>query len=682
MRRRRLRSAAVRLSVAPLALVLAGVGRACAPVPQGGGTPEVLTVPVHGEIGVTTAALVRRAFREARNLGVAWVVLDVDTPGGMVPAMREVESVLGALRESGVATAAYVRHQALSAGAYVSLACTQTYMAPGASIGAITPIVVGPGGPQQIQDDDVRRKAYSAFRADVRSLAEARKLSEQAQTIAEAMVDPTMRVFEVVYEDAGGADVVRVVDAVGLAELEARDVRIRSQRELGRTPLTLTADEALRWGFSSGTFGTLEEAVREGLGRSPASILRLEPSWSETAVTWLEGMKPFLFLFGFILLLVEVKTPGFALPGVLGVLLLALGLFSSFLVGLAEWTEIILFFLGLVAIGVEIFVLPGTVIFGVVGFLCVVAALVLSQQAFVLPSNAHESDILLTNLEHLLFLVMMVVIGTFIVWRYLPRVPVLNRVLLEPPTTPRTGDANVFDAERGAIGRELLGKSAIAVTDLRPAGVVDLGTERLDVVTQGYFVERGTRVRVVEVSGNRIVVEVDPESGEAAIGLLVLLVAIGLGLVVAEVFFVSFGILSVGAAVALVSAVFLAFTQHGQATGFVFLTLATVGVPITVVYALRYLPRTRIGKALILSAPDHAAVSGAAEEPGLEALLGKHGETVSDLRPSGFARVDERRVDVVSRGELIERGTRIRVIAVEGNRVVVAEDRSPDGAAR
>src|SRR5690606_12872034 len=132
-------------------------------------------------------------------------------------------------------------------------------------------------------------------------------------------------------------------------------------------------------------------------------------------------------------LLIEVKTPGTGLPGIIGVAFLALAMMYSYLVGLAEVTEIIVFFLGLIAIAVEIFVLPGTVVFGLLGFLCLILSLVLSRQSFVLPSNSVEEDLLVANLFQLSLMFILVLVLGALMWRILPKVPVFNRMFLQPP---------------------------------------------------------------------------------------------------------------------------------------------------------------------------------------------------------------------------------------------------------
>ena len=658
-----------------------------AQAPTGSEPIRVVVVPIRDVVDVVAVRLVNRGVSHARAVGASRVILDIDTPGGAIDAMRKIENAIGLLREGGVRTTAWVGHHALSAGAYLALSCDELFMASSASIGAITPILVGPEGPMQIPDDDVRRKALSAMRGDVRALVERRGgASDDLLRLAEAMVDPTLgRIYEVQIEDPTGLQRSQVLDEAALDELVRRGAKISNPVEIGRAPLTLTAGEALLRGVSGGTYGSLEEMVREEVGAPSSAIERLEPNWSESAVAWLEAIKPLLFIIGFLCLLAEIKMPGFGIPGILGVVLVGLALFSSYLIGLADWTEILLFFLGIGLIGVEVFVMPGTIAFGAVGLVAVVFSLILSQQSFVLPSTASQQEILTGNLLDLLWMILFVVAGSATMFRFLPKLPFFNRALLIPPEGARTGDSTRF-ARGPEIDHRLLGAVGVAVTDLRPAGVLELPDgSRHDVVSQGAFLARGIRLRVLEAGGNRIVVAPDgepsPEAsnggerGAASIGFLFLLLIIGLGLVIAEIFLVSAGLLAVGAGVALVTTIFLAFTQHGTGIGFVFLLLTAVGVPAAIAAALRLLPKTSLGRNLLLSGPDPDSVRGAAADAGLAALIGHSGRALSMLRPSGFAEIDGRRVDVVTRGESLESGVHLRVLAVDGNRVVVAEDR-------
>ncbi|MEZ5965155.1 MAG: NfeD family protein [Planctomycetota bacterium] len=667
--------------------ILCRAPRGQVPTPATSAEVQTVVIPVHGPVDVTTAAIVRRGYAEARARGAARVVLDIDTPGGLESEMREVETVLSQIRADGMHTAAFVRRQALSAGAYLALAARDVFMAPEASLGAITPVLAAPGGGiVAIPDEDVRQKVYAAMRADVRALVEARRnVRTDVLRAAEAMVDPTLRLFDVTYEDPNGMSVQELMFLENVRQLEAEGRKVIARREFGSRPLVLTTDEAIQLGFAKAKATSLEDLVREEYGTTMGTTLVLDPSWSEEAVKWLDGMKPVLLVLGLLLLLVEMKTPGFFVPGILGVALLGLAMFGSYLVGLADITEILLLVLGLVALAVEIFFVPGTIIFGAVGFVAVVAAMILSQQPFVVPGSTAEYQLLTANLLNLLLVSVGVIVAFGAYVKFLPRIPFMNRVLLTPPAPV----PSPLSATEGASARmrALLGSVAVAATDLRPAGIIEYPDgARYDAVTQGEFVPAGSKVRVVQQAYQRLVVEPEGragESGQVSLGLLFLLVAVGLALIVAEVFFVSFGALGGVAALSLLSAIVLAFTHHGLAMGFLFLGMAAVGAPVVALLALRLLPKTWIGKHLILAGPTPAEVGSAAPSD-LSTLLHATGVAESVLRPAGIARVAGRRIDVVTRGELIEAGTPITVLAIEGSRVVVGAVRGapavPEGA--
>jgi membrane-bound ClpP family serine protease len=414
-------------------------------------------------------------------------------------------------------------------------------------------------------------------------------------------------------------------------------------------------------------------------------VVELRVDWAEHMVGWLELLQPFLLVAGFVLILIEVKTPGVGLPGLLGVAFLALAMFYGYLVGLAEVTEIVVFFLGLAAIAVEIFVLPGMIVFGAVGFLCLVLALVLSRQSFFVPSNAVEEGLLLANLANLTLLFVLVLVCAAIVWRVLPRVPWLNRVFLPPPE-PSRATASTDGGGRSGLGLDdkaltaLVGRTGTAATVLRPTGVMLIDGERINVVTEGEFVERDTPIRVLYVQGNRVVVASErpgSEGGAASrggengsVGVVILLCVVGLALLVAEVMFVSFGIIATMAGAALFGAVFVAF-QESISFGVTMVVVEAIAAPIVLAFSFKLLPKTRFGKALILAGPT-VETKAAAADARLSGFQGKEGVTLSPLRPAGFARIDGKKVDVVTRGEMLEADCPVVVIEVSGNRVVVA----------
>lgn len=156
--------------------------------------------------------------------------------------------------------------------------------------------------------------------------------------------------------------------------------------------------------------------------------------------------------------------------------------------------------------------------------------------------------------------------------------------------------------------------------------------------------------------------------------LAICLLGLGLALIIAELMFPTLGALGVGAALAIVGAIVSAF-QEGSSTGVAFLIATALLVPAAIVAGLKLLPHSPFGKHLV--ARGASFTDAAAVDLRDRALLGKEGLAENLLRPIGTAMLDGRRVDVQSRGEPIEAGSRVRVIEVEGNRVVVVRVDNP-----
>ncbi len=131
------------------------------------------------------------------------------------------------------------------------------------------------------------------------------------------------------------------------------------------------------------------------------------------------------------------------------------------------------------------------------------------------------------------------------------------------------------------------------------------------------------------------------------------------------------------AGVSVISAVFLAF-QHGTGVGFAFLIGVLITVPLILATAFKLLPRTRLGRHLILDGPNPGPGRRPAGEVGLEALVGKEGEALTPLRPAGTVLVEGRRYDAVTRGLAVEPGTRVEVLGIEMSQLVVAPSRAKD----
>lgn len=151
-------------------------------------------------------------------------------------------------------------------------------------------------------------------------------------------------------------------------------------------------------------------------------------------------------------------------------------------------------------------------------------------------------------------------------------------------------------------------------------------------------------------------------------GLAILFFVLGLILVILEVFFPSFGVLTLAAAASMIGSIVMAFGVS-TATGIVFLVTAVVVIPLVLRAAFRQLPHTRIGKHFVLSRPAPNIDTGVQQQR--PPLVDRIGTTVSELRPAGVVEIDGERIDVVTEGEYVEPGCGVRVVSEEGNRVVV-----------
>jgi len=305
----------VRLWVAGLGLVaLLGSGT----VVFTAQTPVVYVAPIEGMIDLGLAPFVQRVLNEAAKEGAAAVILEINTFGGRVDAAVVIRD---ALLNARVPTVAFVNKRAISAGALIGLAAEKIAMANGGTIGAATPVQIGqPGAPAQ----PVEEKTVSYVRKEFRATAEARK---RPPLIAEAMVDV--------------------------------DVAIPGLNQKGKL-LTLTTEEALKHKVADFRAETLE-SVLEQLGLAGAEPRRVSPNWAEELVRFLTHpiVSSLLMTIGMLGIFLEIRTPGFGLPGALGIASLALFFWGHWLVQLAGWEELLLVASGFVLLALEIVVIPG-----------------------------------------------------------------------------------------------------------------------------------------------------------------------------------------------------------------------------------------------------------------------------------------------------------------------------------
>ncbi len=437
---------------------------------RGGGAAEVYTIPVSGEIERGLAYFISRVVKEAESGSADAIILIMDTPGG---DFASTESIMRVLLNSSVPTYTYVKGHAFSAGAFIAVSTRHIYMAPATVIGAATPVSGGPGGPAEM-GEAVEQKITSGIRAIMRAAAEE---NEHPLELVEAMVD--------------------------------RDVEIEGVIEKGKL-LTLTNRQAEDAGLSAGTFESLEALIEHLFGEN-TKVVSTEISWAENLARILtsSGARSMLLMLGLLGLYMEARTPGIGIAGAAAGICFVLFFFGHYAAGLAGWEELLLFLAGAVFLTLELFVIPGFGVAGVLGILLILASIVMAMvglpQAPGIPwwSGAQFEQAFRT-------------LGTALAGS-IAAAAIFFRFIL--PRTPMWNIISLGASEQKAEGfqvpsrLEYLGKSGEARTMLRPSGKVEVLGEVLDAVTEGELIKKGEKIRVDRVEGNRIVVVREDERG-------------------------------------------------------------------------------------------------------------------------------------------------------------------------
>lgn len=398
---------------------------------------------------------VSRAVEEAEAANVDYIVMQLNTYGG---AVDMADSIRTKLLKAKPTTVVLINNNAASAGALISLACDSIFMVGGAQIGAAT-VVDGTGA--QAPD-----KYQSYMRATMRSTAE-----EQGRDprIAEAMVD----------------DRIAIPGIIDSAKT-----------------LTFTTSEALQHGFCDGTFNDLNEVVKHL--SSNAQVSEFKPTFGDHIMNFLLNpmVSSILIMVIFIGIYSEVQTPGVGFPLMAAVTAATLYFAPNYIDGLAEHWELALFFIGLLLVAAEIFVLPGFGVAGASGILAILVSLSLTvvHNDFFDFSATAPGDVEGAFARVLFSIFGSIVIAILLGGRFV-KSEMFKRLILEE--TQKTDKGYSIKSSQYA---HLVGKQGIALTDLKISGRIEIDNERYEVITTGEFVEAGTTVRVKAYQGAYLVV--------------------------------------------------------------------------------------------------------------------------------------------------------------------------------
>ncbi|MYL33426.1 nodulation protein NfeD [Pontibacillus yanchengensis] len=403
---------------------------------------KVYVVPVEQAVEKGLASFLERSVKEARQSNADHIIFSIDTPGGAVDAASSIAKLFQNIE---IPNTAFVEKNALSAGSYIALNADQIYMTPGSTMGAAG-VITGDG-------NAASKKAQSNWIKAMRSAAET---GGRDPKYAEAMANPD----------------------IDLPKYQAGEGKY----------LTLSANEAVEVGYAEGVVDD-RAALLKQLNLEDAVIVETSPTFSEQIARLITNpvVVPILLSIASLGFVAELYSPGFGVAGIMGLLALVLFFYGHLIAGLAGYETIIFFALGIICIVLELFV-PGGIL-GIIGVGAVIGSLFMT---------GNDMGYMAMSIGIAL---MVAIIASVVLFKTMGlERGFLKNIILNDSTSTEKG----YISSKNRL--ELIGLEGITLTPLRPSGTGDFDNERIDVVTEGGFIEKGKRVKVVKTEGTRVIV--------------------------------------------------------------------------------------------------------------------------------------------------------------------------------
>ena len=441
-------------------------------------------IKVEGAIDGRLQEDLDRRLDHALNEKANVLVLDLECGGGDDHTAYEVGQSIARLKtraDRPIKTIAYVSSSATDTAVFLALACDEIVMQKDARLGDFESYL-------QEHPDRVEK-----VREELRETAES---GAYPPALAEGMANPDLRV-------------VRADDGAVLTWQEWNNNKNHGANETEIKPagtyLKLPAADAQRVGLAEKVVNDYNDLCTQ----ENVKPIEIEGDWLNALAEFLRSpwMSVVLVMIGVTCLIIELKMPGASLPGVIAAVCFVLFFWSeSQLAGQITWLAVLLFILGLLLIGIEVFILPGTGVCGISGALLTVGGLALVAFGH-WPQTTQDWMGFGEKLGPFSIGVIVSVALAFILVRYLKHIPFLNRLILKPPgEAGADGESSAPEPLQPELAA-LLGAIGVAATPLRPAGKTQFGDQFVDVVAEGGYVRPGARVQVIEIEGNRVVVK-------------------------------------------------------------------------------------------------------------------------------------------------------------------------------
>ena len=447
---------------------------------------KIVVIPVGMEslIRQTKFDFMKRVISKANSDGASAIIFDLNTPGGIAWYTEEI--MLSDLQNLSIPTYSYVNPKAMSAGALIAIATDHIYMHEPSTIGAAAPVM---GNGQDIPEA-MLKKVMSDILATADDVA---RLKGHDPLIAKAFVDSEIEVlFEIPEITADGdlntKNAFSPDDENDLLVLNAW----QATQIIDGKPL-----------FAEGLAESIDDLiVKAGLN---GEIVTAKPLGFEYVSDLIVKLAPWLLLFGIAGAYMELKAPGFGLPGFVSLISFALFFFGHNVAGYLAGYEIVgVFILGLVLLILEFFVFPGLIVLGLLGAILVIGSLIYTM---VDPLDLDwNGEINISNfisvLSDPLMNVCIGVFGSFIIvlffMRFMNSIPIMKGMVLS--------EGDVVNSQSDPVN-SLLGREGKTLTDLKPSGSAMIDGERVDVVSDGEFIPKESNVVVSKHEGLRVLVE-------------------------------------------------------------------------------------------------------------------------------------------------------------------------------
>ncbi|MFS0861608.1 NfeD family protein [Fredinandcohnia sp. 179-A 10B2 NHS] len=402
----------------------------------------VYIIPLEETVEKGLSAFIDRAITDAEDKGANLIILEINTPGGAVDAATAIGK---RIQEATIPIVAFVNNDAISAGAFIALNADEIYMSENARMGA--------AGIIDQEGNTADEKAVSYWLSAMKGAAEQ---NGRDPIYALAMADKE----------------------IDLPELGAPKGKF----------LTLTSSQAIEVKYAEGIAHDRADLLKT-LGYEKAAVEVAEVSFAEKLARFITNpiVVPILLSIGSLGLVVELYSPGFGIPGIMGISSLLLFFYGHLVAGLAGMESVILFVIGIVLVLLE-FVLPGGII-GLVGVGAILTSFFMAG-----------SSIWLISVSLLIALLVTIVVSILLVKVFGKKLHAFRKIILFDSTNTESG--YVSNQNR----KELIGMQGFALTTLRPSGTALINNERIDVVTEGGYIESNKKIEVIKTEGSRIVV--------------------------------------------------------------------------------------------------------------------------------------------------------------------------------